>query len=554
MTTLNLGNIRFNWRGAYDAQATYKPRDVVSHQGSSYVAVMDNTNIPVTQINTWNLMAAGTDQLSDEGDLLIHDGNNPVRLPRGQNAQILQMNGNQPIWNDQGMHPSNRVAKLAKVNGQGGFYTRAYLMADGTIKACGYGTNLSNGDSNAKHTYVPSRVASKSMDKIEFTDVFMGGQQNYAITANGEVWSWGYNNYGQLGHGDTISRSEATRIDFFTDNNIKIVKVIADRPNYYDYSCALFLTDQGHVYAVGYNNNGQLGNGTTANQSIPVRCGALTNIVDLRLSGLPHAAFAVQDNGQLWVWGYNNFGQLGLGDTTNRLTPIMHNSMNNVVKAIPSNGYNTSGASPTGHGIVLLDDGTIWTCGYNAYGQLGHGDTANRTSFSQINISETFIDIETGDGRYPTCAAITDNNEAYIWGHNGYGQCGNGDALNQTSPVKPAGDFQGTVSRLDVGGGTSYEGVIIQSGNTLWGAGYNGHGNIGVNSGLTTNNEFLPVLGLSGEIEDWNIYGQGTTGWGLGVLYTDGRVDACGSNTSYGETGTQVGNLHHVFTLKNVLF
>jgi len=554
MTTLNLGNIRFNWRGAYDAQATYKPRDVVSHQGSSYVALIENTNTSLSDISAWNLMAAGTDQLAHEGDLLTHDGNIPVRLQRGQNAQILQMNGNQVQWNDQGMHPSNRVAKLAKVNGQGGFYTRAYLMADSTIKACGYGSNFSNGDPNAKHIYTPSRVVVRSIDDVRFTDVFMGGQQNYALTKDGDVYSWGYNNYGQLGHGDTVSRSEATKIDFFTDNNIKIVKIVADRPNYYDYSCALFLTDQGHVYGVGYNNNGQLGNGTTANQSIPVRCGALTDIVDIRLSGLPHAAFAVQDNGQLWVWGYNNVGQLGLGDTTNRLTPTMHNTMNNVVKAIPACGYNTAGASPTGHGIVLLDDGTIWTCGYNAYGQLGHGDTVNKTSFVQINIAETFIDIETGDGRYPTCLGITDNQEIYIWGHNGYGQCGVGDTANQTSPVKPNAPFQGSVSRAMVSGGASYEGVVLEASGKLWAAGYNAHGNIAVNSGATTNNEFLPVLGLSGDIEDWNIYGQGTASWGIGVLYSDGRVDACGANASYGETGTQVGNLHNVFTLKNVLF
>jgi alpha-tubulin suppressor-like RCC1 family protein len=554
MTTLNLGNIRFNWRGGYDANTSYKPRDVVFYQGSSYVAVIDNMNTPITDASAWHLMAAGTDQLINEGDILTHDGNIPVRLSRGQNAQILQMNGNQPQWNDQGMHPSNRVAKLAKVNGQGGFYTRAYLMSDGTIKACGYGSNFSNGDPNAKHVYTPSRVVVRSADDVRFTDVFMGGQQNYALTQDGDVYSWGYNNYGQLGHGDTISRSEATKIDFFTDNNIKVIKVIADRPNYYDYGCALFLTDLGHLYGVGYNAKGELGNGTSTNQSIPVRCGALTDIVDVRLSGLQHSVYAIQNNGQLWVWGHNINGQLGLGDTTNRLTPIMHNTMNNVVKAIPSNGYKTDGTSPAGHGIILLDDGTIWTCGYNAYGQLGHGDTTSRTSFSQINSTENFVDIETGDGRYPTCASITDNGDVYIWGHNGYGQCGIGVTGNQLSPMKPTGDYQGSVTRVEIGGGASYEGVVLEADGRLWAAGYNNNGNLGVNSGSGTNTEFLSVLGLSGEILDWNIYGQGTASWGIGVLYTDGRVDACGANTSYGETGTHVGNLHNVFTLKNVLF
>ena len=86
------------------------------------------------------------------------------------------------------------------------------------------------------------------------------------------------------------------------------------------------------------------------------------------------------------------------------------------------------------------------------------------------------------------------------------------------------------------------------------GAGYSGNANLGINSFAATNNTFQRVLGQSGVIEDWNCYGQGTASWGLGVLYDDGRVDACGDNNSYGETGTQVGNLHDVATLTNVIF
>ena len=77
---------------------------------------------------------------------------------------------------------------------------------------------------------------------------------------------------------------------------------------------------------------------------------------------------------------------------------------------------------------------------------------------------------------------------------------------------------------------------------------------LGIDSTAGTNNTFKRVLGQSGIIEDWNCYGHGTASWGLGVLYDDGRVDACGDNNSYGETGTQTGNLHDVKTLKNVIF
>lgn len=552
MATINLGNIRINWRGAYDHAALYVRDDAVSYQGSSFIAKREMTAVIPGQGEDWDVMAAGTDQLTQEGDLLMHNGAMPARLARGQNAQVLQMVGHQPAWRDQSLDPSRHVWKLATVNGMGGWHTRVYLMADGTIKACGYGGNYSNGDPNGAHIYLPNRVATEDPD-IRFVDVFAGGMQHYALTADGEVWSWGHNNYGQLGHGDTASRPVAKRIAFFVQNKIQIANVIPGRPNYYDHACAYFLTTDGRVYACGHNSNGNLGNGTSAHQYAPVRCGSLMDIVEVSVSGLPHTAYAVQDNGALWVWGYNAQGQLGLGDTTNRQTPILHASMNTAVKVVASCGYGTDGKSPTGHGLVLRSDGSIWTAGHNGYGQLGHGDTNNRTSFVQIDHRERFSDLVAGDGRYPSSGGITEQREVYLWGNNGYGQLGTGHTTNQHAPFRPNGSFQGKVSRVRIGGGASYEGCIIQAGDALWAAGYAGKANLGINSTAGTNNRFQRVLGQSGVIEDWNCYGQGTSAWGLGVLYDDGRVDACGQNKSYGETGTQSANLHDVTTLKNVM-
>lgn len=553
MTQIDLGNIRINWRGAYNSAGNYVRHDAVSYQGSSYIAKRTVSAVTPVQGDDWDLMAAGTDQLSQEGDLLIHNGGISTRLARGGNAQVLQMVGNQPAWRDQSLDPSRRVWKLAKVNGMGGWYTRVYLMADGTIKACGYGGNYSNGDPSGAHIYLPNRVSTEDPD-VRFVDVFSGGMQHYALTADGEVWSWGYNNYGQLGHGDTVNRAIAKRIEYFVQNNIQIAKVIPGRPNYYDHACAYFLTTDGRVYACGINSNGNLGNGTSANQYTPIRCGALTNIIDVAVSGLPHTAYAIQDDGSLWVWGWNANGQLGLGDTTNRETPMLHPAFTNAIKAVPSCGYRTDGAGPTGHGLVLLADGSIWAAGYNGYGQLGLGDTTQRTSFTQITSTETFTDIFAGDGRYPSSGAITDQDNLYLWGNNGYGQMGTGNTTNQLSPQMPAGDFQGNVTKAAFGGGCSYEGCVLQAGDTLWAAGYSGNANLGINSTAGANNLFQRMLGQSGVIEDWNCYGQGTSAWGVGVLYDDGRVDACGENNSYGETGTQAGNLHDVATLTNVIF
>lgn len=552
MAVIDLGNIRINWRGAYNASAEYVQDDAVSHRGSSYIALRDVMGVTPVVGADWDILAAGTDQLLQEGDILTHDGDTPVRLPRGVDAQILQLIDGRPAWRTQAVDPSRRVAKLAKVNGHGSTGVRAYVMADGTIKACGMGTNNANGSPAGYHIYTPSRVTAAD-NNVRFTEIFSGGMQHYALTEDGEVWSWGYNNYGQLGHGDTASRAQPQRIDFFATNNIRIAQVIPSRPNYYDHACALFLTTDGKVYGCGYNNTGQLGNGTTANQLTPVRCGSLDNIVWVSLSGIPHHAYAVEDNGNLWVWGHNAQGQLGLGDTTIRHTPIVHPSITNAVKAVASGGYKTDGAGPTGHGLVLLADGTIWSAGYNGYGQLGLGDTTNRTSFTQITHSAFFTDILTGDGRYPVCAAISDAQEIHLWGYNAYGQCGTGDIVNQLVPFKPSGAFQGSISKAVIAGGVTTEGCIVQAGNELWATGYNANGNLGLGHANNVGT-FQKVLGISGTIEDWNSYGNGAALWGLGVLYDDGRVDACGDNNSYGECGTHPANIHDVLSLTNVIF
>ncbi len=551
MAVIDLGNIRINWRGAYNAVAEYVRDDAVSYHGSSFIALRDVTGVTPVVGADWDLLAAGTDQLLQEGDILIHDGNAPVRLARGTDAQILQLINGRPAWRTQAVDPSRRVAKLAKVNGMGGSGVRAYLMTDGTVKACGMGTNNANGDPTGSHVYVPSRLTPLDCDK-RFVEVVSGGMQHYALAANGEVWSWGYNNYGQLGHGDTANRAAPTRIEYFVTNNIQIAQIVPSRTNYYDHASVLFLTTDGKVYGCGYNNFGQLGNGTTANQLVPVRCGSLTNIVCLSISGMPHHAYAVENNGNLWVWGNNANGQLGLGDATVRQTPILHPSLNNVVKAVASAGYTTAGNGPTGHGLILRADGTIWGAGYNGYGQLGLGDTTDRTSFTQIIHAAFFTDIFAGDGRYPACGAISQDKDVYLWGYNGYGQIGNGTTANVAAPFKPVGAFQGNVTKAVMGGGVSVDGCVIQSGNKLWATGYNANGNLGIGHASNVST-FQKVLGISGTIQDWNLYGNGYAAWGISVLYDDGRVDACGEN-SVGACGTQPGNLHNVLALTNVIF
>ncbi|MDF7669895.1 hypothetical protein PT276_01525 [Orbaceae bacterium ESL0721] len=553
MSIINLGNIRFNWRGEYNDSTVYQQDDVVRFKGDCFIAKKQISGITPAICDDWDLMVAGADRLEKKGDIVTHDGVLPVTIPIGSNSQTLQVVDGLPAWRNQATPPSNFVLKLQKVNGFGSINTRVYLMADGTIKASGSGAKFSNGDPDGGHKHLPSRVAIEEQN-IKFTEVFSGGQNHYALTKSGEVWSWGDNEQGQLGHGNTKNVAVAKRIEFFIENNIKIKHVYTSRPNQNAFRCVYFLSNDGKLYGCGANNNGNLGNGTTVNQTTPVRCGSLSNISSMSISGYPFNCCAVQDNGDLWVWGWNGSGQLGLGDKLVRATPILHPSLKNVSKVITTSGVSADGRLVAGSSLILCKDGTIWSTGYNAFGQLGLGDTTERTSFTQINLSDFVTDIISGDGIYASSGAITKDNNLYLWGHNAYGQLGQGNTTNQTLPKAPIADFQGHVTRAVFGGGIGVEGCIVQAGNQLWAAGYSGTFNLGINSNLTINSNFQKVIGISGNIIEWGAFGAGYTDWGLGVLYDDGRVDACGFNVTFGETGTQSATLHNVGVLTNVIF
>lgn len=552
MTTINLGNIRFNWKGEYVNSTRYNKDDVVGFKGNSFIAKKETTGVIPAVGKNWDLMAAGSNELENKGDLVTHNGNNPINLTIGSEKQTLQVVNGMPEWRNQAISPSQSVLKLQKVNGTGGANTRVYLMADGTIKACGTGSYYSNGDPAAYHKHIPSRVSAE--ENVRFVEVFSGSLDHYGLTEDGEVWSWGNNSNGQLGHGNKNSIAIAKRIDFFVKNNIKIRKIFTSRPNQRLESCTYFLTTNGTLYGAGANPDGNLGNGTSIDQAEPVRCGSLSDIVDFSVSGRPFTCHAIQENGDLWVWGWNGCGQLGLGDKINRATPILHPSMKQVTMAYCSCGYQGDGTAPTGHSLILRKDGTIWATGCNNAGQLGLNDKVERNSFTQININHCFTTIFGGDGRYATSGAITDKGVLYMWGFNGTGLLGLDNTIDQLTPQAPIGDFQGNVVLAKIGGGIGTEGCIVQSGNQLWASGYSRKFNLGTGSNSNENPTFKKVIGISGTITEWGVFGNGHIDWGLGVLYDDGRVDACGANTTFGETGTQSATLHDVAVLTNVIF
>lgn len=143
-------------------------------------------------------------------------------------------------------------------------------------------------------------------------DIFTGTQGPSAavITTNGELYTWGNNNFGQLGLGDTTNRNAPVRVGV-QNNWIKIAVGT---------EFMIGLNSLGQLWAWGNNLSGQLGTEIGAYSFIPVRIGSASNWTDIA-AGNSHA-LAINSGGQLWAWGANNVGQLGDGTLTTRYVPV----------------------------------------------------------------------------------------------------------------------------------------------------------------------------------------------------------------------------------------
>ena len=123
----------------------------------------------------------------------------------------------------------------------------------------------------------------------------------------------------------------------------------------------------------------------------------------------------------LWSWGYNNYGQLGLGNTTNYSSPNQVGSLTTWL-SVSCSRYHT---------VSTKTDGTLWSWGRNQYGQLGLGNTTNYSSPNQVGLLTNWLSVSCG---YQHTVSIKTNGTLWAWGQNGNGQLGLGNTTSYSSP------------------------------------------------------------------------------------------------------------------------
>ena len=302
-----------------------------------------------------------------------------------------------------------------------------------------------------------------------------------ALTKDGEVYTWGYNDTGVLGLGDTTTRTYATRVKGVGGNgyleNIMDISI--------GHTTSIAVDKNGNVYGWGNGADYELMENSTT--YTPVKLKSMTDVICASV-GYGEVS-AIKSNGETWTWGYNGYGAMGYGKEENKST---ERCISNEINEINLKGYS---------GYILKEDGTIWSSGLNNYGQLGLGDTTNRTTFTQIKDKEgNAYKAKTIKAGVRSLQFIGEDGKVYVTGYNGYGQVGDKTTTNAVYP-KAMVNADGTevTDAIAIAPGTCYADstprnhAILRKDGSIWIIGQNSYGQFG--NGTTTNANYFTQTG-----------------------------------------------------------
>ena len=265
------------------------------------------------------------------------------------------------------------------------------------------------------------------------------------------------------------------------------------------------------LYGWGGNGYGQLGNNTSTDTRFAVQTVMSSNFWNTVSDTIDGSTYAIKTDLSMWTFGYNAYGQLGDNTTTVRSSPVQVTGSN-------TNWVNVNGG--LNHVIGIKTDGTLWTWGKNSSGQLGISSTTNRSSPTQVSYPQLW---EVANAGQTHTLGLAANNSLWAWGGNAYGELGTSSTASASTPVQI-----GTSTAwkyITAGFQNSY---AVKTDGSLWGWGRNNLGQLGQNN--STNISSMVQIGTG----NWVSIAAGS-GFMLGVK-NDGTMWSVGDN-SFGQLG-----------------
>src|SRR3990167_538169 len=297
---------------------------------------------------------------------------------------------------------SNQITKVEKINNlppiisiYAGQFFSLFLDETGSVWSCGNNSDGRLGVEGAGNKNLAEKIPNLP-DIISVLAV--GNGSSFFLDSKGSVWCCGSNNFGQLGLGDNTARSKTTKIEALP----KIASIAGG------YHHSLFLDEEGSVWRCGYNPpGGPLGLGDLTDRLTPVKIEGIPKIK--LIAGGIHFSMFLDEEDNVWVCGSNSNGELGLAHNQSTNKPQKNGNLVGI-SAI-AGGYNCS--------MFLDKQGNVFTCGKNNHGQLGQGDNNSRNTpqkvnnlppiafLSTCNSAEYFVQVVDFEGRVWGCGNNT---------------------------------------------------------------------------------------------------------------------------------------------------
>lgn len=244
--------------------------------------------------------------------------------------------------------PVTAVTSGATAITTGHYHSLALLGGGSTVRAWGWNNRGQLGTASGTNVALPRSISFSGSPVVQ---VAAGRAHSLALRADGTVWTWGDNTFGQLGYGRADTAKHPTPVQV---TGLPPMAFLAGGRD-----TTFALTAGGDLWVWGNSKYGQAGTGTTSTVLTPTRVTTLSGIRQVE-SGADHTV-AVTDAGTVWTWGRNRYGQLGYSGSTNRTRPVQVTSLSEVAEVYVGRD----------HSIALGADGSYRTWGRNDGGQLG---------------------------------------------------------------------------------------------------------------------------------------------------------------------------------------
>ena len=493
MATIDIGKLKFTFKGAFATGTTYEKDDVVSFGGSSWIYVNSTSKTgsaagnPSSSNSThWLVMAEGSTVLTTAGDILTHDGSNQIRLAKGNAGEVLTASSTGLNFSAQSGYEGykilgSNIPHIADMDSSSTYASNGKYpwLADYT-----------SGSEYIPYDGMPNGACGpvkrdRSLPTTS-TIYFMYINTNY------EIVHTGVSRFNMGGaYTDTNNHQRSVQMNISTEFG----GMAADEHPvrlWYMHDVALFLTNKGNIFTIGENGNGELGIGSTTDKYCWVKnpyvgVGATWNSLQSRIRGvaMPNTAgyqsmgtrqrwYLIDENNRLFVFGAGANGQLGSGGTADVTKPQLVSTPGSIVSI--------SAGLSSAH---LIDtNGAVWSTGVDTSGIQGGG--GQKTAFSIISGVSNVVQVLNNQTMYYNSAvsgsvyALQSDGDLYGIGENTNGQLGDGTTTDRSAWTDVGGSL--TFSSVQTSGyGVSFNahafgGTPGNPNGTIYNTGYNGHG------------------------------------------------------------------------------